>query len=204
MRDPISRKEARELGLLRYYTGRPCKRGHFAERWISTAMCVECLNQHNSRWKKEHLAQCTAAKREWRSRNFERVRDYKREYYARSESERQNQAARARRWMEANPEKSAANSNAYRRRNLAAAAARQQRRRAKLLKCMPSWANLDAIQKFYDLAKELTDQTGIPHEVDHIIPLQGELVTGLHIETNLQVLPAKVNRSKGARFSGIS
>jgi hypothetical protein len=65
---------------------------------------------------------------------------------------------------------------------------------------MPPWADRSEIQKFYDLARDLTVKTGIPHDVDHIIPIQGKLVVGLHLPINLRVIPAKVNRSKGARI----
>jgi hypothetical protein len=60
----------------------------------------------------------------------------------------------------------------------------------------PGWADRSAIVWFYKRARELTAITGIPHEVDHIIPLVSDLVCGLHCEFNLQVLPLWQNRSK--------
>lgn len=41
----LIRSEAQALGLLRYYTGIPCPRGHLAERWVSAKGCVECLRE---------------------------------------------------------------------------------------------------------------------------------------------------------------
>lgn len=70
------------------------------------------------------------------------------------------------------------------------------KRRALKLARIPKWASLDAIQAIYDEAARLTKQTGISHHVDHIIPLQGRLVSGLHVETNLQILPASENLRK--------
>jgi len=63
----------------------------------------------------------------------------------------------------------------------------------------PTW--LSPIQKaqimeFYDLAKAKTFQTGIVHHVDHIIPISGENVSGLHVPWNLQILTQAENCSK--------
>jgi hypothetical protein len=54
----------------------------------------------------------------------------------------------------------------------------------------PKWANLDAIKNFYD-------ETPEGFHVDHIIPLRGENVSGLHVEYNLQYLSAEENLIKG-------
>lgn len=69
-------------------------------------------------------------------------------------------------------------------------------RRARLESATPKWANLESIKSIYQDCISITKQTGIPYHVDHIIPLNGKLVSGLHIETNLQIIPAKENLSK--------
>jgi len=63
-----------------------------------------------------------------------------------------------------------------------------------------SWAGNSKIAEFYKEACRLSSVTGIPHHVDHIIPLQGALVSGLHVETNLQVLPGVDNIRKRNKF----
>lgn len=63
-----------------------------------------------------------------------------------------------------------------------------------------SWADDSKIAVFYREAQRLTDLTGIPHHVDHIIPLQGELVSGFHHEDNLQVLTQFENISKNNKY----
>jgi 5-methylcytosine-specific restriction endonuclease McrA len=53
----------------------------------------------------------------------------------------------------------------------------------------------------YEQATKLTELTGIPFEVDHIVPLQGKIVSGLHIWNNLQVIPRHINRTKSNKYS---
>lgn len=65
----------------------------------------------------------------------------------------------------------------------------------------PIWANADLINKIYEEAKHLTNTTGIKHEVDHIIPVRHPLVCGLHVETNLRVIPAVENLQKSNHYN---
>lgn len=74
------------------------------------------------------------------------------------------------------------------------------RRRVQKLKRTPPWANQAAIRKIYAEAMRLTLETGEMHHVDHIIPLQGALVSGLHVENNLQVLHWRENVQKNNKF----
>lgn len=81
-------------------------------------------------------------------------------------------------------------------RQAVAARINASRQRAKRFFRMAPWANRLSIRDFYVLAQKLTYETGIPHEVDHVIPLQGKRVSGLHVENNLCVVPMVENRRK--------
>lgn len=74
------------------------------------------------------------------------------------------------------------------------------KRRATKLKATPSWADQKAITAIYKESRRLQDLLGIPMHIDHVVPLQGELVCGLHVETNLAIIPAALNLRKSNKF----
>jgi DNA-directed RNA polymerase subunit M/transcription elongation factor TFIIS len=71
------------------------------------------------------------------------------------------------------------------------------KRRAALLQRTPAWADVKKIKEIYYNCPE-------GYEVDHIIPLQGVYVCGLHIETNLQYLTPLENRQKSNKYDNIT
>lgn len=74
--------------------------------------------------------------------------------------------------------------------------ARNNLRYSRKLNATPKWANEESIKQIYIKCAEITKETGIKHNVDHIIPLQGELVSGLHVENNLRIISAIENAKK--------
>lgn len=74
------------------------------------------------------------------------------------------------------------------------------KRRAVRLQRTPAWADMNRIRDLHNLAARMTIETGVVHHVDHVIPLQGKLVSGLHVHQNMQVLIGSVNSSKGNRY----
>ena len=136
--------------------------------------------------------------REWRQRNKEKVAAYTKKW---NDANKEKRKAIVASWRERNPDKVkehnrkggqkwASNNKGKR---LASVRARQLAKKDRT----PSWVNKTELEKFYMESARLTKETGIVYEVDHIVPLQGETVSGLHVPWNLQILTRSENRSKG-------
>jgi hypothetical protein len=76
-----------------------------------------------------------------------------------------------------------------------------RRRVLRIRLATPQWANMDKIAEIYALRDRVTEETGIEHHVDHVVPLAGRMVCGLHCEANLRVIPATENLQKNSRFA---
>lgn len=63
----------------------------------------------------------------------------------------------------------------------------------------PAWADADAMRCLYKLASIYSRATGVQYSVDHVVPLHHPLVSGLHCEANLRVIPLDDNRRKSNR-----
>lgn len=70
----ITRKEAVERGLTRYFTGKPCKRAHLSERMVSTMTCVGCKNKREREIYWSNPTAGAARGRRWHEENRERSR----------------------------------------------------------------------------------------------------------------------------------
>ena len=124
--------------------------------------------------------------------------------------------ARARKWRADNPEVATAvmrRSEARRDRAKANARKREWYKRessrvltknaeyrARKLNATPPYADQDAISFVYHAAQVIKDTYGTDWHVDHIVPLQGENVCGLHVANNLQLLTPSQNLSKSNKF----
>ena len=187
---PKTRKEAQDSGAKYYFTGEPCKHGHIAPRKTKGA-CVECL------------------KVEWQQAAEKRA-DYFREY---NKSEAGQQAKR--KYYEANKENVIARAQArpdedkrrykktHKVNNPDMYKEMTSLRRRRFRDATPKWLTENQkmeIRLKYRLAIELSRATGERHAVDHIIPLHGESVCGLHVPWNLQVLTQKDNLTKYNRM----
>jgi len=194
----ITRKQARDRSLNVYFTGNPCKYGHIACRNTTCGNCVECISIHNKEYYWENIEKRKEAFKDWMKEVD--YPSYKRCYYQRNK-ERIKAQQRERNLMY--NRKGISFSNNWAKKYPSRAAAIETRRRARLLNAIPLWVDHSKIQKIYDLANQITKETGIKHAVDHIIPLYGKdpttqehNVCGLHVDINLQVLTKSQNSIK--------
>lgn len=84
--------------------------------------------------------------------------------------------------------------------NLDKVNAKSNKRRAKKLERIPRWIKdvfLKEIEDYYKMAKELEKIFPWKQHVDHIVPMNGKNVSGLHVPWNLQILSQKANQEKG-------
>lgn len=143
-----------------------------------------------------------AAVRKWRATHRETDRENSRRWRALNPEKQREQHKEKRRKQ---PEKyrllGLKRTQRWQAKNIGYVNAQTSKRKAARIKRTPVWADLAAIQKFYDQAAVLTATTGETWHVDHIIPLQGKLVSGLHVAENLQLLLGKENCRKGNAFT---
>jgi 5-methylcytosine-specific restriction endonuclease McrA len=162
------------------------------------ARCKMCMAE-NAREKRkenpEHYRSLDNARHQ-RDREFrlQRMKAY-------GELHKQHKLDKEKARYQANPDAIKAKVKAYRQENKEKVREWNGSRRAILRKAMPAWADKKVIAEIYRKASELWKQTGIPHHVDHIIPLKGDGVSGLHVEYNLQILTAQENLSKGRKWA---
>ena len=107
---------------------------------------------------------------------------------------------RANAWGKANREKASANVRKHYERNPDKARMKLAKRRAAKLRREATWGNRFFIAEAYRLATLRSKVTGVPWVVDHVIPLRGERVSGLHVHDNLQVIEKVANSRKSNRF----
>ncbi len=137
-----------------------------------------CLRYHMA-WRNVSDGNCVTCKRLLNS--------------ARDKANPEAHNARRDRYRAAHPEQARAYSVAWRKANPEKNRACRNKERAAKLHRTPPWADLEAIQAFYV-------KCPAGYHVDHEVPLQGELISGLHVLENLQYLTIAENLSKGNRI----
>ena len=160
----------------------------------------EKYNGHTKKWRKANPDKVSASSKLWRKNNPEKDK------------------AKKKRWVENNPEKVKVvnkksrtkhkeqrkiDNKEWQKKNPGKCNALNAKRHAAKLQRTPPWLTkeqYEEIEQIYELAKELQWLSEESLEVDHIIPMQGKNVSGLHVSWNLQILPKSINCSKNNNF----
>ncbi len=195
-----SRKEAIELGLKRYFTGKPCKRSHVSERFVNKSTCVICQKERNKTLRVNSKIKAQTYKTYFTGKPCSRGHCSDRLTIDGScvECNKISHTNRQRRFVSKDPEHvRAIVRKSFKKdyqQNPSKYVAKTAHRRAVKLKATPIWANLEEIKNFYANCPK-------GYQVDHIVPLQGENVCGLHVINNLQYLTAAQNASKKNKWT---
>ena len=155
---------------------------------------------HYQRNKEQYQARA----RLWRERNPDAVAARRAEYKPSQEViDRANASRKA--WRARNQEYERQRKIEYRAANKDKVRHHRAIRRASLMKAKPPWLTKDQkrqIVEVYAEAIRLTNETGVQHHVDHIVPLRGKTVCGLHVPWNLRAIPADVNQRRPRIWRG--
>lgn len=182
--------------------GVPCKKGHTCGRYVVSRKCVQCATESASAWNKANSDKHNKHSADYAKQHPDRV---SKRYKAWVKENYDRKLANNRAYAERNWDRYLAISRRWKRRNPDQVKAIAAQRRAAELSRMPSWLSDDdkwIMREVYDLALQRSAATGVTWHVDHVVPLQGRNVSGLHVPWNLQVITGSENMRKGNRFNG--
>jgi len=174
--------------------------------------CKPCAAAYGKTWRADNAEKIRADKKTyrqnnlvharnkaklWKRDNAEKVKLLRQPYLDRTVEKRRAQAAIN---EIKNKESNLIRHRQHKKDNPARYASMCRLRQARKLQATPVWADVGMIRAFYELSAFCTELTGEQHHVDHVIPLQGKLVCGLHVHNNLQVITENENLMKGRKY----
>jgi hypothetical protein len=219
---PTTPKEAKQVGSNIYFTGRSCKHGHITYRYTYDKICSTCAKLKS----KLAATVKGGNARRWAAKTPEQLQEIyvkRKDYYYRTHEDRLLEKKKSygklkaiSGWLESRRLKV----NQYRLmhgrpieksnplvkkkykmsdKGRISSTVNDAKRRSAQLKRTPAWlteTDLWMIEQAYELSALRTKLLGFSWHVDHVIPLQGKYVSGLHVPTNFQVIPATENLRK--------
>lgn len=213
----VTRAQAIAQNHTTFFTGKPCKYGHIDARRVIDYCCVVCHRKKWIRWADTKRDALNAKRREQYANDPEHFRNKTKRHY---EANKPSRIAYSKAYYQANKEAVNARSKAYRRANKehyaalyresylrsypakkAAYIARSAERRAAMLRATPPWCDLEKIKAVYvECARIAPSYVPVCLHVDHIVPLRGRIVCGLHVSDNLNIVSERFNLMKKNRF----
>ena len=185
----IVREEAKKAGEQFYFTGKPCSNGHICKRWVSGG-CYECQLV----LRRKNMAKTRATR-------GEEVKARKKVEYERNKDRR---APARKRYALANVDKLRDAAKKYSQEKPEVRREINATRRARTRNATPPWLTKEMraeIKALHAEANALKAKFGVTFDVDHIVPLDGRHVSGLHVPWNMRVITQAENRSRPKVFS---
>jgi len=176
--------------------GKPCVVGEveqpFSEFYTNSRMkdgywnmCKSCDRARSRSYYQDNREEALEKGKAYGKANRHVTRKASKKYYYKN---RESNIQRKLDWCKNNPERAAAKAAEY---------------RARKGKATPTWLSeehKEQILRVYEHAHECEMLTGDKYHVDHIVPLKGKNISGLHVPWNLQVLPADTNIAKSNSY----
>ncbi len=187
----------KELGLFDSPGSKTCMKCYARNYYLKNKEKLDAYNRKNYQDNREHYRELSkqycknnavkarAKAKKWREDNPERYKKALKDNYEKTK------------------EKRLKDSSEYKKKNAGRVTAWNKKRDLAKIQRTPPWLSeqqLKEIEQVYIESARLTKETGIVYNVDHIVPLQGKLVSGLHVPWNLQILTKKENGSKLNKF----
>lgn len=178
----VENRDRRRDAVKEWLAANPGKSAEYCRKWRDANPDLSA--EANRAWYEKNRAKKLANDKRRRDGNLQKFLERERASYERN---RESAIAKNAKWREANGPK------------IAAYAAKRRSAKAERT---PAWLSVEqheAILKFYIDAADMSVATGILHHVDHIVPLRGKTVSGLHVPWNMQILTATDNLKKNNR-----
>lgn len=156
--------------------------------------------EYNKLYREKNKNKLRAYRQAWRKANPDKRAEQNKRY---AKKYPEMLRVKTDRWKKANPEKFAEGNKKSRLKNKARVLANKAKYRANKRNRTPIWVDKDhlwLIKEVYELAVLRTKLFGFEWHVDHIVPLNGKLVSGLHVIENLQVIPGTENLLKNNKY----
>jgi len=148
--------------------------------------CSPCKSEYRRRWYRLNAEKERARVQKYRKDNPQKIQEYRNKNKDRA-------SAYQKQWYQDNKEKRLQQTSKWKKANRELVRSYTAKYKAAQLKATPSWADVEAIKEFYRNCPP-------GYEVDHIHPLQGKTICGLHVLENLQYLTVSENRKKYCSF----
>lgn len=145
-----------------------------------------------------------ARAKKWTEENPGAYQERLKTYFSRPEI-KERARSRMKEWVAKNPDRKREQDREFTERNRSLVTSYKAQYRAARRRATPPWLTKEQISQIravYSEARTLSAQTGVKHDVDHIVPLAGRIVSGLHVPWNLRAIPRDVNNRRPRIYAG--